>query len=386
MGVMFTLLKQTFQYLEAHQVARQAANPLAPHRVPLVRHRARPDLGRLEGLLYLLSAGEEADVRADLVRRGPEAAQPRDNIRVNLPGVSLPRHDEAAGEARLGRDQAVEGLDLVVVSVKQLEEGGLGAGGALHAAEPEPLARRPQVVLVHQQLLQPQTRPLAHRGQLGGLQVGEAQRGQGGVAPREGGEARDDPRQFGQQQVEPVPDLDEVRVVPDVAGGGAQVDDGGGQGRSHPEGVDMRHHVVADLALLLRREGEVDVSEVVPHLPQLLLRDVEAQLLLRLGQPEPELAPGGELLLVGEVELHGEDLPPVLLLLPRGGLVVQYGLAGFWLSDALNANIHTFEVAPAFIAIEHSLLAYIRQLFGWAADQVDSSNKILLNNVVTITF
>ena len=66
--------------------------------------------------------------------------------------------------------------------------------------------------------------------------------------------------------------------------------------------------------------------------------------------------------------------------------VDEYGLAGSWLSDALNTNIHTFEVAPAFIAIEHSLLAYIWQLFGWAADQVDSSNKILLNNVVTITF
>ena len=38
--------------------------------------------------------------------------------------------------------------------------------------------------------------------------------------------------------------------------------------------------------------------------------------------------------------------------------VDEYGLAGSWLSDALNTNIHTFEVAPAFIAIEHSLLAY----------------------------
>ena len=56
--------------------------------------------------------------------------------------------------------------------------------------------------------------------------------------------------------------------------------------------------------------------------------------------------------------------------------VDEYGLAGSWLSDALNTNIHTFEVAPAFIAIEHSLLAYIRQLFGWTADQVHSSNKI----------
>jgi len=48
----------------------------------------------------------------------------------------------------------------------------------------------------------------------------------------------------------------------------------------------------------------------------------------------------------------------------------EYGLAGSWLSDALNTNIHTFEVAPAFIIIEHHILAHIRQLFGWG-DQGD---------------
>jgi len=48
----------------------------------------------------------------------------------------------------------------------------------------------------------------------------------------------------------------------------------------------------------------------------------------------------------------------------------EYGLAGSWLSDALNTNIHTFEVAPAFIIIEHAVLGHIRQLFGWG-DQGD---------------
>merc|ERR1712156_560830 len=31
----------------------------------------------------------------------------------------------------------------------------------------------------------------------------------------------------------------------------------------------------------------------------------------------------------------------------------EYGVAGSWLSDALNTNIHTFEVAPSSIIIEH---------------------------------
>ena len=65
--------------------------------------------------------------------------------------------------------------------------------------------------------------------------------------------------------------------------------------------------------------------------------------------------------------------------------VDEYGLAGSWLSDALNTNIHTFEVAPAFIAIEHSLLAYIRQLFGWAADQVHIRLAFLSVKITIIT-
>jgi len=48
----------------------------------------------------------------------------------------------------------------------------------------------------------------------------------------------------------------------------------------------------------------------------------------------------------------------------------EYGVAGSWLADSLNTNNHTFEVAPAFIIIERSVLAYIRNLFGWG-DQGD---------------
>ena len=65
----------------------------------------------------------------------------------------------------------------------------------------------------------------------------------------------------------------------------------------------------------------------------------------------------------------------------------EYGVAGSWLSDALNTNIHTFEVgkvlpwvtiskdnqvAPSFIIIEHSVLGHIRKLFDWG-DQVGAS-------------
>jgi len=45
--------------------------------------------------------------------------------------------------------------------------------------------------------------------------------------------------------------------------------------------------------------------------------------------------------------------------------VDEYGLAGSWLSDALNTNSHTFEVAPAFIVIEQAIVNYVTKLFGF---------------------
>ena len=79
----------------------------------------------------------------------------------------------------------------------------------------------------------------------------------------------------------------------------------------------------------------------------------------------------------------------------------EYGVAGSWLSDALNTNIHTFEVnktlcvinlanqvAPTFIIIEHSVLGHIRKMFDWG-DQVtaqtisaiDCSHSSIINSL-----
>ncbi|XP_045210018.2 cysteine sulfinic acid decarboxylase-like isoform X2 [Mercenaria mercenaria] len=44
-----------------------------------------------------------------------------------------------------------------------------------------------------------------------------------------------------------------------------------------------------------------------------------------------------------------------------------YGLTGAWLSDALNTNMHTFEVAPAFIVIEKYLIEKLCSIIGYKA-------------------
>ncbi|KAF0290391.1 Cysteine sulfinic acid decarboxylase [Amphibalanus amphitrite] len=49
------------------------------------------------------------------------------------------------------------------------------------------------------------------------------------------------------------------------------------------------------------------------------------------------------------------------------GGVDGYGLAGALLTECLNTNQHTFEVAPAFILCEATVLAHVRRLIGWSS-------------------
>ncbi|KDR13120.1 hypothetical protein L798_13050, partial [Zootermopsis nevadensis] len=42
-----------------------------------------------------------------------------------------------------------------------------------------------------------------------------------------------------------------------------------------------------------------------------------------------------------------------------------YGLAGAWLAEALNTNIHTYEVAPVFVLVEHAVLQHVLNIFGF---------------------
>ena len=86
---------------ESHEMPGEAANPLAPHRVPLVSHRAASNLRFLKRLFHLLvgktlvvvgshfflgnlHAGKESDVCADFVSRGTEGSKSSHTIGVHL--------------------------------------------------------------------------------------------------------------------------------------------------------------------------------------------------------------------------------------------------------------------------------------------------------------
>ena len=74
------------------------------------------------------------------------------------------------------------------------------------------------------------------------------------------------------------------------------VDDAGRQGRRDAQCVDVGHDIVSPALLLHRRRVELGIANrrVRAQLRDGLVGNVEPELLLRLGQVEPELAPGGE--------------------------------------------------------------------------------------------
>lgn len=67
----------------------------------------------------------------------------------------------------MARGISMEMFDLVVISLKELQETGLSASGPLDPAETQVVAGPLQVPHVHGQVLQPQARSLTDRGQLG---------------------------------------------------------------------------------------------------------------------------------------------------------------------------------------------------------------------------
>ena len=82
------------------------------------------------------------------------------------------------------------------------------------------------------------------------------------------------------------------------------MDDARGLRADVAERADVRHHVVAQPVLILGGAVEIDIVEMRAHFLELLVRDGQAQLLLALGEREPETAERRKLPLRGEEMLH----------------------------------------------------------------------------------
>jgi hypothetical protein len=82
------------------------------------------------------------------------------------------------------------------------------------------------------------------------------------------------------------------------------MDDGASRGADVTIGMDVGHHVVAQLALVRSRGFEVDIVGMRFQLGDLFLRDRQAEFVLALGERDPEATPEAELALVAEERGH----------------------------------------------------------------------------------
>ena len=151
-----------------------------------------------------------------------------------------------------------------MIAVEQLQEAGLRAGRAFHAAG---LERRDAVLdfrQIERQIVGPQARPPADGRRLRRLQVREAERRQVAILFGEVGQRDDHRRQPPGDHLQRLAHQNQVGVVGDVAACGAQVNDRPGRGALVAVGVDVGHHVVPQLALVLVGGVEIDVVDVRP--------------------------------------------------------------------------------------------------------------------------
>mmetsp|Transcript_11003 Transcript_11003/g.16205 ORF Transcript_11003/g.16205 Transcript_11003/m.16205 type:complete len:385 (+) Transcript_11003:367-1521(+) len=260
---------------QGHHVAGQAARPLAAHRVPLVRHRAGPNLGLGKGLFDLLQVGQKPHVTAHLVRRLRDAREHTEDGKVNLPGVGLARDGDRLLEAHDLAHPLVQGQHLLVVAPKELEEAGLGACGALHPPHGQVLNLAVQGLHVQHEVLHPQGAALAHRGELGGLVVGEPQGGHVRVLLCKGFHDSQELHQLPAQQQHALLELHQVCVVPHIAAGGPQVDHCHGLWTNLPKCVNMSHDIMSKLLFLFCGKFIIDIEDICFHFFNLLILDVQ---------------------------------------------------------------------------------------------------------------
>ena len=258
----------------------------------------------LEWLFHFLEVGQDAHVVRKLHGALGDAGEGGQHIVVHLAGIGLPRDGHHPFKAKVFGDAPFHGQGLGAVAVEQLEEAGLGAGGALGAQQGQGADAVFQLLVVHAQLVQPQAGALAHGGQLGGLQMGVGKAGQGLVLLGEGRQLVHHVQQLFAHQLQRVAHHQHVGVVAHIAAGGPQVDDAPGVGTLQAVGVHVAHHVVAALFLPALGVLVIDVVPVGLQLGDLLVGDGQALGLLGPGQGDPQPAPGAELVLFGEQVLH----------------------------------------------------------------------------------
>jgi hypothetical protein len=247
---------------------------------------------------------QQPKIARHLRRRLGDPAQGVQHRAVHFPGVGLASHWERFPEPQLGRHPAIELSDFIVVAGKQLEEGGLSPGGALAATKPERFRPVDHLLHIQAEILHPERGSLAHCSELGRLKVGVCQTGQGRKPRREPLQRREHCDQPAEQKPQSIAHQHQIGIVGHKRAGGSEVEVRAGGGYLIAEGMDVGHHIVAKAPFVPRCRSQVGVIEVLPHLADRRLRNLQSQLALGFGQGEPESAPEGNSAGLSPQRLH----------------------------------------------------------------------------------
>ena len=130
-----------------------------------------------------------------------------------------------AVESHLAGHEAVECLDLGVISLEELQKAGLRSGRSFHAAKSQLVETVLNLLQVENQVVTPQRGPLADRRRLGRLQMGVRQACQIAVFRGEIGQGVDDGHQSIAERMQALAKENQVGVIGDVTTRRPQVDD-----------------------------------------------------------------------------------------------------------------------------------------------------------------
>ena len=263
---------------------------------------------------------QEADIVGHAVAALCNRGQAVQNPAVHLTRIGLSADVKARLKAKVSRDHAVHLVNLRLVALEQLHEAGLRARRAAAAEEPDVLQRKVDLVQIGEEILHPQRRALADGHQLRRLIVRVSERRQRFVRLGEVRQIGDDLEQLTAQIAQTVAIEDQVGVVRHIAARRAQMDDARCGRRRLAIGIDVRHHVVADLLLAPADAVVIDVVDVRFKLRNLIIRDRQAQRGFSPGQRDPQPAPGAI------ARVRGEQLQHVAGRIARGqGRFVSVG-------------------------------------------------------------
>src|SRR5688500_17884702 len=116
----------------------------------------------LERLLDLLEMRQETDVVRDLRRRLRDTGERRETGVIRFAGVGLAADAVHLLEAHPLGDPLVQRVDLRVVALEEVEEGGLGARRPADTEEAERVDAELELLEVEQQILEPERCALAY--------------------------------------------------------------------------------------------------------------------------------------------------------------------------------------------------------------------------------